>query len=212
VRERGTSPAERHVGRPKGNMRFALLLIALTGCPDSGNNAADLVGTWREELTSIDTRQPDLLTVNADGSFRQDTDQGTILGTYEADSTKLTIRSGEGTVQHETIEDYVLDGDQLIVGALLPTSAIDGLAGTWHGDELVDETDTIDLDLDVRSDGSVHYSRDSTKDGHEAYDGQWSLAGGDFVTTLQVGMQPLALHWKAIIGRAVGNPMFTRVH
>ena len=192
-------------------MRFALLLIVLAGCPDPGDDAARLVGTWREELTSIDTRQPDVLTVNADGSFRQDTDQGTILGTYEADATKLTIRAGQGTVQHEKIEDYVLDGDQLLVGALVPTSPIDGLVGTWHGDVLVDETDTIDLDLDVRTDGTVHYSRDSTKDGHEAYDGQWALDGGDFVTTLQVGPQLLALHWKSITGRAIGNPLFTRV-
>jgi len=192
-------------------MRFALLLLALTGCPDPATDSARLVGTWREVLTSIDTRQPDVLTVNADGSFRQDTDQGTILGTYDADATTLTIRAGEGTVQHEKVEDYVLDGDQLLVGALLPTSPIDGLVGTWHGDLLVDEVDTIDLDLDVRSDGSVHYSRDSTKDGHEAYDGQWALDGGDFVTTLQVGTQLVGLHWKSITGRAIGNPLFTRV-
>lgn len=192
-------------------MRFALFLIVLTGCPDSGNDPAALVGTWREELTSIDTKQPDLLTVNGDGSFRQDTDKGPVIGTYEADDTKLTIRYGEGTVQHETIEDYVLDGDQLLTGALLPTSRIDGLVGTWHSDAVVDETDTIAVDLDVRADGTVHYSRDSTKDGHEAHDGQWALESGDFVTALQVGAQVEALHWKSITGKAIGNPLFTRV-
>src|SRR5262245_46411224 len=196
-------------------MRFAFLSIAivLSGCPDpgAGSSPARLVGTWREVLTSVDTKQPDVLTVNADGSFRQDTDHGTILGTYEADATSLTIRSGQGTVVHELVEDYVLEGDQMLAGALLPTSSIDGLVGTWHGDVLVDQTESIDLDLDVRSDGSVHYSRDSTKDGHEAFDGQWSLDGGDFVTTLRVGANAVALHWKSITSRGIGNPMFERV-
>src|SRR6266850_8180134 len=112
---RGTSCAEHRLGRlPKVKMKtFALyptVIVVLSGCPDPDAGSSRLVGTWREVLTSIDTRQPDLLTVNDDGSYRKDTDQGAEIGTYDADATTVTIRSGEGTVVHELVEDYVVDG------------------------------------------------------------------------------------------------------
>ena len=192
------------------------IIVFLAGCPVDGtvmNQGSDpdaLVGTWREVPPAFVSKQPDMLTIKADRSYVLEKTTGAEVGTYEADELTVTIRSRIGTVQHSTTQNYVLDHDQLLIGALLPEGETDGVVGTWHGDASLDLA-VVATDLDVRADGTLHHARDSSADGHEAADGTWRLEAGDFVERRMVGTQLTDFHWKSISNRALGNPMFVRV-
>ena len=191
-----------------------LFIAVLAGCPGDASDGAsdpdDLVGTWREVPMSNVTAQPDRFTIKADHTYVLTHTTAADVGTYDADDLTITIRSDIGTVHHATSLNYVIDSDQLLLGALLPVGDTDGVIGSWHGDESQD-LEVVKIALDVRADGTVHYTFDSSVAGHDAADGAWRIEAGDFVTRLAVGTTLRDVHWKSISNRAIGNGLFVRV-
>ena len=145
----------------------------------------------------------DLLTIKADRSYVLEEASGPDVGTYKADALTY-IRSGTGTVQHSTSQNYVIDRDQLLIGALLPTGETDGVVG----DGTATRCSTSRSSRSIRRPrrryapllARLVYRWPRRRRRHVA------SRGGDFIARLTIGTTTTDFHWKAISNRAIGNP------
>jgi hypothetical protein len=125
-------------------------------------------------------------------------------GTYDSTATVLTTVATNGSVREQT---YAIDGDLLIVPALLPQAPASGPIGTWVGSSSHDH-DMGTSELDIRVDGTMTYTS------AETHHGTWTYTSSELVTQLaDVGTpdEQVYVAWQMLPGLAVGNPLFERL-
>jgi hypothetical protein len=193
---------------------LALLSVTvMTGCPgdDGGSDPDDLVGTWQEVQTALgDPSERETLVVNADGTYaRSDTTGPLDTGSYDADSHRVTIHATANGESHEIDQGYLIDGDQLAFGTLVPDGTADGLVGTWHG-EYVQDSESIVVDIDLGASGSATYHANSTEEGEIDFTGTWEEQGSDVVIVLAADGSTISLHAKFIAGKAIADKLYQR--
>jgi len=200
-------------------MRAALGLAflgvcVLTGCPgpDGGSDPDDLVGTWRQVPgPNDDVSDLETLTIAADGTYSR-TDPGGLLdsGTYDADSERVTIHASANGEDHTIDQGYLIAGDQLAVGTLLPDGDVDGMVGAWHG-EIHQDAESIAVDLELRADNTATYHADTTEDGIIDFTGTWTASNSDVIITWPVSpTMSVNLYAKSIAGVAIADKLYQR--
>jgi hypothetical protein len=171
-----------------------------------------LVGVWRQQQAPEDD-PADLQTVtfNADLTFTRQRagDPGVQSGTYLVSGTQLTLNATFGGETEVLVGGFAVVDDELVLNAVLPTTAPTGLIGTWHGDFAID-ADTQTLDLDVRADGTIHYveTRGTTVDDRT---GTWQDVDGELVTRFPITKgTEIETRFRYIANHAIGEWLYAR--
>jgi hypothetical protein len=191
---------------------FSTLLFA-TGCPGGGGGSdpEDLVGTWHQVAGPNDTADElETLAIAANGTYTRSDASGLLdTGTYDADSERVTIHATANGEEHEIDQGYLIDGDQLGVGALFPDGDVDGVVGAWHG-ELTQDAESIVVDVELSADGSAEYHAVSTAQGQVDFTGTWAVTGTDVGISVAVDGGTITLNAKAMPGKAITDKLYQR--
>lgn len=171
-------------------LRTIIPLAFLTVACGSGDGSpllgGDPVGRWRELPNAADPEPPpveqrDLLEFAADGTFIARTGAGVeSTGTWDSyDGLLVITEDGDASVG----VPYHASADRLLLVALVPAGAVEGVIGTWTATaDGVEEgqPSTVVTTLVLRSDNtaSMRFDRELGED--EAFDATWSNVGSDF--------------------------------
>jgi hypothetical protein len=187
-----------------------LLLLIISACaveptpppppPDHG-----LIGTWRyvpvRADIAVDQRQ--VLVFGADGRYSMHDPRSAEAGTFEIAGNDVTISSSASSW---ITTGYAVTSDRLIVDALLPVGATDGLVGTWIGSQSSDQA-TSAIELELRADGTGHL----VQTGSESDDVNATWVRDDPYAVITFEGRTRARSLPTLLGVAIGEWLYERV-
>jgi len=189
-------------------MSRALLVLTLSACatePTLPPLDHGLIGTWRivPSRADVPIDQREVLVFGADGHYSMIKRTGAQEGTFEIEDNDVTILSSAGG---RITTGYAVTPDRLIVDALLPTSATDGLVGIWSGTQSSDEGTSV-IELELRADGTGHLVQ--TGSWSDDLAATWIRDDPYAVITFEGVTRPRSL--PALPGIAIGEWLYERV-
>lgn len=163
------------------------VLIPLAACTDDGDAASptlggDVVGRWRALPNATDSapapapEDRHLVEFKDDGSYTDMYGPDLWTGRYQIDAGDIALtEDGETST---IVLPFRATEDWFVLGALMPSGAADGAAGTWIG-SADDGYQRMDLTLALQADATATADYDYEKDDDLHLEGAWRQIGDD---------------------------------
>ncbi len=203
---------------PRLPVLFSIVLaLAISACGDDGVLMLDaavvdapdafvhpIVGVWERQPFRGNGPAP-VVTFEASGRYRYDQDVGTwsITGTH---LTTQRTRAAKATSPFYLSDDHAT----LMTSAFTPTTATDGLVGSWASDFTYDDGRHTETTFEFRADNSLTWTE--TSNGMPRIsEGTWQLFGDSIEIMSTLGTTDVRVGMRLIPNVTIGDGLLVRI-
>ncbi|GEM_PF-3626343 len=194
-----------------------VLAFALSACGDDGAVSPDaavidtpdapvhpIVGVW-ERQPFRDTGPAPVVTFEASGRYRYNQD----VGTWSITGTQLTTDRSQAP--KETAPFYLSDDHAtLMTVAFTPTTATDGLVGSWASEYTYEDGRHTETTFEFRADNSLTWSETSTAYSRVT-EGTWQLFDDSIEIRSTLGTTDVNVGMRLIPNVTIGDALLVRI-